>query len=70
MMHPELMHIIVKGMQADRRQEAVEPMDMPFTDAADATRRIIGKVMIRLGVLVGGHAVRTRQSQNLTPQET
>lgn len=67
MMHPELMHIIVKGIQADRRREATEPLDMPFTDSADAIRRGLGKVIITLGLWLGGSALRARQ--NLSPQD-
>ncbi|HLU35293.1 MAG TPA: hypothetical protein VKZ61_05935 [Thermomicrobiales bacterium] len=67
MMHPELMHIIAKDIQKDRRREATEPLDMPFTDSADAIRRTLGKVMVTIGLWLGGSALRARQ--NPSPQE-
>jgi hypothetical protein len=54
MMHPEMMHIIVAQMQAERRREAMEPLDMPFTDGIEKLRRGLGKMLISLGVLLGG----------------
>jgi hypothetical protein len=54
MMHPELMHIIVSDMQADRRLEATEPLVPTFSELGRSTRTRMGRALVRIGYMLGG----------------
>lgn len=59
MMYPEMMSIVVKQHHEYLRNLAKpEPLVPTFADLGRSTRRQLGTVMIRLGVLLGGQIVR------------
>jgi hypothetical protein len=54
MMQPELMHIIVSDMQADRRLEAIEPLVPTFSELGRRARTRMGRALVRIGYMLGG----------------
>jgi hypothetical protein len=65
MMHPELMHIIVTDMQADRRLEATEPLLPPVTEPGRTARTLLGKALVRIGYMLGGRDLQAAPSREL-----
>jgi len=65
MMHPELMQIIVRDMQADRRLEASEPLVPTFAELGRTARTLLGRALVRIGYTLGGRDLQVTPSREL-----